>query len=67
MAIRLDSSDMAMIEEVSKASGYTHSDAVRMLIRLGFNALANQMGTPPIRGGTESEASNRASGEVLQI
>lgn len=64
MAIRLDSSDMAMIEEVSKAFGYTHSDAVRMLIRLGFNALANQTGTPPIRGGTESEASNRASGEA---
>lgn len=64
MTIRLEQSDMVMIEEVAKALGFTNSEAMRMLIRIGIESLSNQMGTPPLRGGNAAAASNRASGEA---
>lgn len=50
IAIRLDESDMAIVEEVSDWTGYTQSDAIRLLIRLGYAALSNQTGTPSLHG-----------------
>jgi hypothetical protein len=63
IAIRLEAADVAAVEEVQEKTGYTQSDSIRLLMRLGYSVFVDKMGTPLSQGVKAKEASKSPLGE----